>query len=113
MCVSFGTLSGHEAIFLKLVSSQTLLVSTWVSKYSWRASTHCSVPTSRNTIESTSDSEYLRISPSLVGTYYPSCTAFLSVVHHKILHGCSQLGMFVFVLMCCLKIPTVFIVYFG
>ena len=41
------------------VYSQTLLVSTWVSKYSWVVSTHSSVPTSCNTIESTLDSKYL------------------------------------------------------
>ena len=41
------------------IYSQTLLVSTWVSEYSWIVSTYYSVPTSCNTIESTLDNKYL------------------------------------------------------
>ena len=50
---------GFDAQMYACIYSQTLLVSTWVSKYSWIGSTHCSVPASYNTIESTLDSKYL------------------------------------------------------
>ena len=40
-------------------ASKYVRAHAWVSEYSWIVSTHCSVPTSYNTIESTLDSEYL------------------------------------------------------
>ena len=47
--------------------SQTLLVCTRVSKYSWIVSTYCSVPTSCNIIEITL---YSKCIPLIVSTYF-------------------------------------------
>ena len=64
---SLSTLSNVALVLLFSTYSQTGLRSTWVSKYSWIVSTpawiistHCSVLTSCNAIESTSsDNKYL------------------------------------------------------
>ena len=51
--------SSVTSMKVRFMYCQTLLVSAWDSEYSWILSTHCSAPTSCNTIESTWDSKYL------------------------------------------------------
>jgi hypothetical protein len=58
------TIDGNCSLYNGQISedsnySQTQLVSTWITEYSWIVSTHSSVPTSCNTIENTLDNKYL------------------------------------------------------